>query len=59
MILKPQLKEFLLSGTKYAFPPIWGAMSRGVPTGYAAACEESALVIWRFKMSTKEITPFQ
>lgn len=37
MILKPQLKEFLLSGAKYAFPPIWGAMSRGVPTGYAAA----------------------
>lgn len=37
IILKPQLKEFLLSGAKYAFPPIWGAMSRGVPTGYAAA----------------------
>ncbi len=36
VILKPQLKEFLLSGAKYAFPPIWGAMSRGVPTGYAA-----------------------
>lgn len=36
-ILKPQLKEFLLSGAKYAFPPVWGAMSRGVPTGYAAA----------------------
>lgn len=37
VLLKPQLKEFLLSGAKYAFPPIWGAMSRGVPTGYAAA----------------------
>jgi len=36
VILKPQLKEFLLNGAKYAFPPIWGAMSRGVPTGYAA-----------------------
>lgn len=37
VVLKPQLKEFLVSGAKYAFPPIWGAMSRGVPTGYAAA----------------------
>lgn len=37
VLLKPQFKEFLLSGAKYAFPPIWGAMSRGVPTGYAAA----------------------
>lgn len=36
LILKPQLKEFLLSGAKYAFPPVWGAMTRGVPTGYAA-----------------------
>jgi len=36
VILKPQLKEFLLSGAKYAFPPVWGTMSRGVPTGYAA-----------------------
>lgn len=37
VLLKPQFKEFLLSGAKYVFPPIWGAMSRGVPTGYAAA----------------------
>jgi len=36
VILKPQLKEFLISGAKYAFPPVWGTMSRGVPTGYAA-----------------------
>ncbi|MCK6383112.1 MAG: MarR family transcriptional regulator [Rhodocyclaceae bacterium] len=36
LLLKPQFKEFLLSGAKYAFPPVWGAMSRGVPTGYAA-----------------------
>lgn len=37
VLLKPQLKEFLLNGAKYAFPPVWGALSRGVPTGYAAA----------------------
>jgi hypothetical protein len=36
IVLKPQLKEFLLSGAKYAFPPLFGTLSRGVPTGYAA-----------------------
>jgi hypothetical protein len=36
MLLKPQLKEFLLTGAKYAFPPLFGTLSRGVPTGYAA-----------------------
>ncbi len=35
-LLKPQLKEFLLTGAKYAFPPLFGSLSRGVPTGYAA-----------------------
>jgi len=36
VILKTQLKEFLLSGAKYAYPPVWGSLTRGVPTGYAA-----------------------
>lgn len=36
-ILKPQLLEFLLHGAKYAFPPLWGSLTRGVPTAYAAA----------------------
>ncbi len=36
IVLKPQLKEFLISGAKYAFPAVWGTMSRGLPTGYAA-----------------------
>lgn len=36
MLLKPQLKEFLLTGAKYAFPPLFGSLTRGVPTGYAA-----------------------
>ncbi len=36
MLLKPQLKEFLLTGAKYAFPALLGSLSRGVPTGYAA-----------------------
>lgn len=37
LLLKPQLREFLLHGAKYAFPPVWGTLTRGVPTGYAAA----------------------
>lgn len=24
-------------GAKYVFPPVWGSLARGVPTGYAAA----------------------
>jgi hypothetical protein len=37
VLLKPQLREFLLHGAKYAFPPVWGTLTRGVPTAYAAA----------------------
>ncbi len=36
-LLKPQFKEFLFHGAKYAFPPQWGGLVRGVPTSYAAA----------------------
>lgn len=35
--LKPQLREFVLYGAKYAFPPVWGTLTRGLPTAYAAA----------------------
>jgi hypothetical protein len=31
------LLEFLVHGLKYAFPPVWGSLTRGVPTAYAAA----------------------
>lgn len=34
--IKNALKEFLIHGVKYAFPPDHGAMTRGIPTGYAA-----------------------
>ena len=36
VIVKPALKDFLLHGAMYAYPPVWGALSRGVPTAYAA-----------------------
>lgn len=35
-VLKPQLKEFVLGGAKYAFPAVLGRVGRGVPTAYAA-----------------------
>ena len=34
---KAALEEFLIHGLKYAFPPERGELTRGVPTGYAAA----------------------
>lgn len=37
MLLKTQLREFLLHGAKYAYAPGWSSLTRGVPTGYAAA----------------------
>jgi hypothetical protein len=37
LVLKPQLREFLLYGAKYAFPPAWGTLTRGMPTSYAAS----------------------
>lgn len=30
------LKEFLIHGVRYAYPPVRGEMTRGMPTGYAA-----------------------
>jgi hypothetical protein len=34
--IREALKEFLLHGVRYAFPPERGELTRGVPTGYAA-----------------------
>jgi len=35
-VLRPQLKEFVLGGAKYAFPAVFGRIGRGIPTAYAA-----------------------
>jgi predicted nucleotidyltransferase len=32
----PALKEFLIHGVRYAYPPKRGGLTRGMPTGYAA-----------------------
>lgn len=34
--IRAALLEFLIHGVKYAFPPKRGALTRGIPTGYAA-----------------------
>ena len=34
---RPNIKEFLIHGVKYAFPVYRGTMTRGLPTGYATA----------------------
>ena len=36
LVLRPQLKEFVLGGAKYAFPAVLGRVGRGIPTAYAA-----------------------
>lgn len=35
--LKKSIEEFLVHGVKYCFPPDHGALTRGIPTGYAAS----------------------
>jgi hypothetical protein len=34
--ITPALKEFLIHGVRYAYPPERGELTRGMPTGYAA-----------------------
>lgn len=36
MPIRKNLEEFLVHGVKYAYPPQHGALTRGIPTGYAA-----------------------
>jgi len=43
VVLKPQLREFVLHGAKYAFAPVWGSLTRGVPTAYGAAPLDSVI----------------
>jgi hypothetical protein len=43
-LVKIALHEFLVHGVKYAFPPDRGALTRGIPTGYAAPPLNSLIV---------------
>lgn len=53
------LLEFLVHGVKYAFPPKRGALTRGMPTGYAAPPLNKVIVgssepppVWPFAEGT-------
>lgn len=37
VVLRPPLREFVLSGARYAFPAVHGRLTRGLPTAHAAA----------------------
>jgi hypothetical protein len=54
VVLKPQLREFLLSGAKYAFPAVHGRLTRGIPTASAAAPLNNIIS----PFATKTCTPF-
>jgi hypothetical protein len=53
------LEEFLIHGLKYAFPPEKGSMTRGVPTGSAAAplsneiVQEDPIAVWPCEEGTR------
>ena len=53
------LKEFLIHGLKYAFPAETGAMTRGLPTAWAAEplnrklTQEEPVPVWPFDQGTK------
>lgn len=40
----PALEEFLVHGVRYAYPPERGALTRGMPTGYAAPPLDTQIV---------------
>jgi hypothetical protein len=35
-VSKAALKDFVLHGARYVFPPVYGAVTRGIPTAHAA-----------------------
>ena len=59
MLQYAALLEFLVHGVKYAFPPKRGALTRGMPTGYAAPPLNKVIVgssepppVWPFAEGT-------
>ena len=35
-LVRSALRDFVIGGARYAFPPVKGQLARGIPTGYAA-----------------------
>ena len=59
MLQYAALLEFLVHGVKYAFPPKRGALTRGMPTGYAVPPLNKVIVgssepppVWPFAKGT-------
>jgi hypothetical protein len=50
--LRKNLEEFIVHGVKYAYPPQYGALTRGIPTGYAAYPLNEMLTL-----STNDVPP--
>jgi len=40
----PALEEFIFHGIRYSFPPVVGALVRGVPTGFSAPSQSGDLL---------------
>lgn len=44
-VAKGSLREFLVHGARYAFPPVLGPLTRGMPTAYAAPVLREGFVL--------------
>jgi hypothetical protein len=44
-VVKGALHEFLVHGARYAFPPVFGPLTRGMPTAYAAPVLREGFVL--------------
>ena len=58
-VLRPILRQFLQHGARYCFPPTRGSLTRGLPTGYAAAplnekirASSDPVPVWPYKDGT-------
>lgn len=58
-VVREALRQFVLNGARYAFPATRGSLSRGMPTGYAAAPLLDKIVqpnepapVWPYKNGT-------
>ncbi len=43
-LIRPALREFVLHGARYAFPPVTGSLVRGMPTAHAGPALRDRLI---------------
>ncbi len=65
-IIKASLREFLIYGARYAFPPILGPLTQGTPTAYATPILREQLTqadepvpVWPYSKGTERGTTLQ